>query len=119
MNLLKGQTVVLHEKIAQTGTDPFNRPTFTTQKVEVENVLITPTSDTDIVNEIQMYGKASVYTLSIPKGDTHNWEDSTIEIWDKDLEKWKKFKSFGTVIKYQEELVPLDWNGKVKVDLDE
>lgn len=113
MNLLKGQTVVLHEKIIQTGIDPFNRPTFTTQKVEVDNVLITPTSDTDIVNEIQMYGKASTYTLSIPKGDTHNWEDSVIEFWG------KKWKSFGTVVKYQEELVPLDWNGKVKVNLDE
>lgn len=54
-----------------------------------------------------------MYTLSIPKGDTHNWEDSVIEFWG------KKWKSFGTVIKYQEELVPLEWNGKVKVNLDD
>ena len=113
MNFLKGQTVLLHEKTIQAGFDPFNKPVFETREVEVDNVLITPTSDTDIVNEIQMYGKASVYTLSLPKGDTHNWEDSVIEFWG------KKWKSFGTVVKYQEELVPGQWNGKVKVNLDE
>lgn len=113
MNLLQGQTVILHEKTELIKTDPFGKPIYETEEIEVDNVLITPTSDEDIVNEIQMYGKASTYTLSIPKGDTHNWEDSVIEFWD------KKWKSFGTVVKYQEELVPLDWNGKVKVNLDE
>lgn len=112
MVLIRGQKVKLYEK-TQAEDDAFGAPTYTETAVEVDNVLISPTSDTNIINDIQMYGKASVYTLSIPKGDTHNWEDSTIEFFG------KKWKSFGAVVKYQEELVPLDWNGKVKVFLDE
>lgn len=108
MNLIKGQTVKLHIN-TEIGTDPFGAPTYEEEIVDVENVLISPTSDTDIVNEIQMYGKASVYTLSIPKGDDHKWADNTVEFFG---EKWR---TFGNVTMYQEELVPLAWNGKVKV----
>lgn len=112
MNLLRGQTVKLHTK-TQTGVDLFGAPIYDTEIVDVDNVLITPTSETDITNDIQMYGKASTYTLCIPKGDTHNWTNTTVEFWG------KKWRTFGTVTMYQEELVPLEWNAKVKVDLDE
>jgi hypothetical protein len=109
---ITGQTVKLHERTYD-GEDPFGAPLFTETIKDVENVLISPTSDEDIVSELQMYGKHSVYTLSIPKGDNNNWEDSVIEFFG------KTWRSFGPTRQYQEELVPLSWNKKVKVELYE
>lgn len=108
MVFLKGQTVKLHTKI-ESGTNPFGEKTYSEEVVDVENVIISPTSDADIVNEIQVYGKASIYTLSIPKGDSHNWEDTIVEFFG------AKWRTFGNVTMLQEELVPLQWNGKVRV----
>lgn len=112
MNLLRGQTVSLHNRI-EVGTDPFGSPMYDYVIEDVDNVLISPTSDTDIVNDIQMYGKASIYTLCIPKGDTHDWEDTIVEFFG------KEWITFGPVIEYQEELVPLQWNKKIKVRRNE
>lgn len=109
---IKGQTIRLHTK-EQIGEDGFGAPLFNDSVVEVENVLISPTTDEDIVSEMQMYGKHSVYTLSIPKGDTHNWDDTEVEFFG------KTWRTFTTSKMYQEELVPLSWNRKVKVELYE
>lgn len=109
---IKGQTVKLHTR-ELSGEDPFGAPTYTETIKEVDNVLISPTSDEDIVSELQMYGKHSVYTLSIPKGNTDEWEDSVVEFFG------KTWRSFGPIKQYQEELVPLSWNKKVKVELYE
>lgn len=112
VTIIKGQTVKLYEK-TKVDTDPFGAPIFNEEVVDVENVLITPTTAEDIVNEMQIYGKHSVYTLSIPKGDIHIWDNCVVEFWG------KKFIQFGPVTEYQEELVPLNWNKKVKVELYE
>lgn len=109
---IKGQTVKLHTR-ELSGMDPFGAPVYTETITDVDNVLISPTSDEDIVSEMQMYGKHSVYTLSIPKGDAHNWEDSVVEFFG------RTWRSFGPIVQYQEELVPLSWNKKVKVELYE
>lgn len=109
---IKGQTVRLHNK-TKVGEDDFGAPIYDDSIVEVENVLISPTTDEDIVSEMQMYGKHSVYTLSIPKGDTHNWDDTEVEFFG------KTWRTFTTSMMYQEELVPLSWNRKVKVELYE
>lgn len=112
VTVIKGQNVTLYEKI-QVNTDAFGMPIYDERTVDVQNVLIQPTTAEDIVNEMQIYGKHSVYTLCIPKGDTHTWEDCVVEFWG------KKYKQFGAVSQYQEELVPLDWNKKVQVELYE
>lgn len=112
LGMIKGQTVKLHIKTVA-GQDAFGMDEYIDTVVNVDNVLISPTASEDIVNEMQMYGKHSVYTLSIPKGDNHVWEDTQIEFFD------KVWKSFGPITEYQEELVPLDWNKKVKVELYE
>lgn len=112
MKLLSGQTVNLHIK-TEAGFDPFGAPVCVEDIVAVDNVIIAPTSENDLQNDIQMYGKASTYTLHIPKGDTHDWANTIVEFWG------KRWKTFGTVVMYQEELLPLEWNAKVKVDLDE
>lgn len=112
MNLIKGQTIKLIEK-TQTGLDPFGAPIYAENEIDVDNVLISPTSDTDVVTDMQMYGKASTYTLSIPKGDSHDWTDTKVKFFG------KTWHTFGNIVEYQEELVPLSWNKKIKVELYE
>ncbi len=109
MGWIKGTAVTLYEKV-QTGTDEFNAPIYEEQPVTVENVLITPEGDQDVINDMQLYGKHAEYELSIPKGDTHNWVDATVEFWG------HKFKTFGFNHGYIQENVPLSWNAKVKVE---
>ena len=112
MNLIKGKTIILYEKV-KVGEDVFNAPIYEEIVSDVDNVLISPTTNEDIVNEMQIYGKHSVYTLSIPKKDTHNWEDCEVLIFG------KRYKQFGAVTEYMEELTPLAWNKQVKVELYE
>lgn len=107
--MIHGITVRLYEK-TQTGTDAFNAPVYAEIPVDVKNVLIgEPTTD-DVVNSLQLYGKRIAYTLAIPKGDEHDWEDVTVEFFG------QKFRTYGGVVQGIEELVPLCWNKKVKVE---
>lgn len=107
--MLKGITVILHEK-TRIGTDDFNEPIYEEKLVEVENVLIAPENSEDIAEDLNLYGKKATYTLAIPKGDTHNWCDATVEFFE---EKWR---TFAFPIEGIEELLPLAWNKKVKVE---
>lgn len=107
--MIKGIPVVIHERV-QTGTDRFNAPVYEERETTVQNVLITPTSAEEIVSELQLYGKRSVYELSIPKGDTHEWEGRRISFFG------QTYQAFGPEREYIEELVPGPWNKKVKVE---
>lgn len=107
--MIKGITVTLYGRV-QSGTDPFNAPVYTETAEEVENVLVTPTASEEVVSEIQMYGKRSVYELCIPKGDEHDWENKKIQFFGQD------FQSFGPVTQHIDANVPLRWNKKVKVE---
>lgn len=109
MGKITGITVTLYER-KQTGVDGAHRPIYKETPVSVDNVLVYPTTSDDIVSTTDLEGKKAVYTLCIPKGDTHHWEDSTIEFWG------NKYKSFGFIQEYIDELVPLSWNKKVLVD---
>ena len=109
MGLIKGITIKLYEK-RQVGTDSFNRPIYEEFPIEVENVLVAPVSADDIVGQTNLSGRKAVYNLAIPKGDTHNWEDRTVEFFG------RKWKTFGPCLEGIEELIPLDWNKKVMVE---
>lgn len=106
---IKGITVTLYER-TQTGTNAFNAPIYKEIPVTVENVLVSPLSSDAILSELQLSGKHAVYELCIPKGDAHIWEGSTVEFFG---EKWHVFGYPDQLI---ENLVPLDWNKKVKVE---
>jgi hypothetical protein len=67
---IKGIPVKLSVR-TQTGIDDFNRPTYEVSQEVVENVLVGEPSAEDVVNELNLSGKRIVYTLAIPKGDTH------------------------------------------------
>lgn len=109
MTLLHGITVGLVEKV-ETGADPFGNPIYTESIVDVENVLVgNPTTD-DIVTSTNLYGKKAVYTLAIPKGDTHNWLDTEVVFFG------RKWRTFGFPTEGIEDLIPLDWNKKIMVE---
>ena len=109
---LKGITVILVDRV-KTGTDPFGHPVYEKKEITVNNVLVVPTSTEDIVNNLELEGKKAVYTLAIPKGDTHDWENKEIRFFG------QKFKSFGKSIQGIDELIPLEWNKKVQVEVYE
>lgn len=109
MAMIKGIPVILIEKI-QTGTDPFGAPIYDEQEIIVDNVLVAPASSDDIVNSQDLFGKKAVYTLAIPKGDSHNWKDTKVKFFD------QEWKTFGFPLEGIEENIPLDWNKKVMVE---
>lgn len=108
--MIKGITVTLYES-EPIGTDPFGAPVMPTSEngVQVENVLVSPVSSEDLVNDTALYGKRTVYELGIPKGDTHNWEEKRVDFFG------ERFQTVGEVVKGIEGMIPLEWNGKVKV----
>ena len=108
-SMIKGIPVVLYQP-TQTGVDAFNAPVYSDEHVTIDNVLVTPVSTEDILSGIQLYGKHAVYELCIPKGDSHDWEDKTVEFFG------QKWRTFGFPLKWIEENVPLDWNMKIKVE---
>jgi len=108
-SMIKGIEVVLHQKVVS-GTDAMNNPTYREEKVTVSNVLVYPVDESDIVSDHQMYGKKAVYELCIPKGDTHNWEDAKVEFFG------KTWQTYGFAKEYMEEMLPLDWNRKIRVE---
>ena len=107
--MIRGITILLYEK-RQTGTDAFHAPIYEETPIEVPNVLVGEPSAEDIVNEMQLYGKRIAYTLAIPKGDTHDWNDATVEFFG------QKWRTYGGVTQGIENLIPLCWNRKVKVE---
>ena len=106
--MIKGITVILYER-TQIGVDELNDPVYLESPVEVQNVLVTPSSSDEIVNSETLEGKQAIYNLCIPKGDMHSWENSRVTIWGED------FVTFGKVTQHIEENVPLSWNKKVQV----
>lgn len=111
MGYLKGITIKLINK-KSVGRDAFNREIFEETPEEVENVLVAPLSQdgNEILNELSLNGKKAKYLLGIPKGDTHTWEDRTVEFFG---ERWRTvgFSTIGI-----EDMIPLDWNRKVVVE---
>lgn len=109
MARLNGIPVTLYDRV-QTGADAFNAPIYTETAVIVKDVLPCPVSTRDITEGLQLYGKRAEYELCIPKGDTHTWEDRTVEFFG------QKWRTFGIVLEWLEDLTPGPWNRKVKVE---
>lgn len=106
---MKGVSVTLHVK-TQTGTDAFNNPVYTDSTTTVANVLIGQPTTEDITSSIELYGKKIEYMLGIPKGDTNNWEDTTVEFFG------NTYRTFGFTMQGIEENIPTPWHKKVRVE---
>ena len=107
--MIKGITVTLVDRV-KTGEDEMGGSTYDDVEIQVENVLVSPTEARDVINQVQLYGKKAVYTLGIPKGDTHNWEDREVKFFG------KTFRTFGPVVEGIESMVPTAWHKKVTVE---
>lgn len=110
--MLKGETVFLIEK-TEIGRDPFGKPIFEEKETPIEDVLIGSPSFDAAISANNLDGKRLAYTLGIPKGDTHNWQDTFVII------RGKRFKTFGFPLTQTAENVPGKWNTQVKVELYE
>lgn len=109
MAKIKGITVTLYNKTLDS-TDGFGDPVYTETAVNVDDVLVYPASSTEILETTNLYGKKAVYTLAIPKCDTHEWEDKRVSFFGKD------WHTFGIPTQGIEENIPLRWNTKVMVE---
>lgn len=106
---MKGITVILHEKV-RSGTDAFNRPIYTETDIAIENVLVAPLSDEEMLDTLNLTGRKATYQLGIPKTDTHEWEGKTVDFFG---ETWRVI---GKPTRGIDDLIPLSWNLKVKVE---
>ena len=106
--LIHGITVILHEKTL-TGKDVIGSPIYSVSRVAVEKVLVGQPVGDELISTNDLQGKKIEYMLGIPKGDTHEWEDSVVEIFG------KEFKTFGPVIQGIEDMIPLEWHKKIAV----
>lgn len=107
--MLQGITIQLIDK-TQTGTDGFGRPTYVEQAVNVDNVLIAPMSDEEILDTLNLTGRRAVYQLGIPKGDTHDWENKKVVFFG------AAWRVIGKPTVGIDAMIPLSWNKKVKVE---
>lgn len=109
MGHIQGITVLLSVD-KQAGKDSFGSPIYEQTQIPIDNVLVAPATTDDITTSTDLYGKKAVYTLGIPKGDSHNWENTEVVFFN------QRFKTFGKPLEGIEELIPLEWNKKVMVE---
>ena len=107
--MLKGIPVELTVRAAA-GTDAFNAPVYTDTVVRVENVITAPSTAEEVLDTMNLFGKRAIYTLHIPKGDTHVWEDTTVSFFG------QTFRTIGPATEYIQGMTPLNWNRKVLVE---
>lgn len=106
--MIKGTTIQIAVK-TQTGTDPFGAPIYEPGWEDVPDVLVGQPSTDDIKSSIDLFGKKIEYMLGIPKGDTHDWVDADVLIWD------QPFRTFGFPITGEQANIPLRWGQNVRV----
>lgn len=106
---MRGAPVLLHIKTLS-GYDSLNNPVYTDTTETVQNVLIGQPTTEEVTDAIQLYGKHIVFMLGIPKGDTHNWEDTEVEFFG------ETFRTFGFTIEGIEANIPTPWHKKVRVE---
>ena len=106
---MTGVSIVLYNK-TETGLDDFNHPIYSETAETIENVLIGEPSTQEIIDTLNLTGRKLAYTLAIPKGDTHIWEDRNVEFFG------EVFHTIGSPTQGIDHLIPLAWNKKVKVE---
>lgn len=92
------------------GVDEFNRVKYTETAELVSNVLVAPMSDTEVLDTLNLTGRKAVYQLGLPKGDLHEWENHRVSFFGED------WRVIGVPTEGIEEMIPLEWNKKVKVE---
>lgn len=107
---MRGIRVTLFDR-TQTGADDLNAPIYEETPVDVDNVLVAPLSTDEVLQTYTLTGRKAVYQMGIPKGDTHEWTaGKRVRFFNED------WRIIGLPEEGIEELIPLSWNKKVKVE---
>lgn len=109
MGKIHGTPITLIDKQV-VSVDPFGTPVVKDVEILVDNVLVSPSSTDDVTNQLSLTGKKAIYTLAIPKGDMHDWENKEVIFFG------QKWRTVGMPLEGIESMIPLDWNKKVMVE---
>lgn len=107
--MIKGIPVTLYE-VVQKGVDAFNHPIYDEVPTVIQNVLVAPMNDEEILDTLNLTGKRARYRLGLPKGDTHDWENRRVSFFGED------WRVIGKPTEGIEANIPLQWNKKVQVE---
>lgn len=112
--MIKGITIKLKVRTAS-GTDAFNHTIYNDEWVDVDDVLVGEPTSEEATDTVNLYGKRLIYMLAIPKGDTHNWEDTEVIL---PAPFAGTYKTIGKPTAGIEANIPLKWNMKVRLELN-
>ena len=109
--MIQGISVTLTER-TQTGVNEINEPVYEETEVTVDNVLVGQPKTDEIDDALKLYGKTLAYTLCLPKGDSHNWENAKVTFYG------RTFRTFGLPMTLIEENIPaaIPWNTRIRVE---
>lgn len=107
--MIKGIEVILYAEIV-VGYDEFGNEITEKTPQKVQDVLVSPASAQEILDNNELYGRKAVYTLAIPKDDMHDWENKEVEFFG------HRWRTFGIPVEGITSLIPLRWNKKVTVE---
>lgn len=110
--MIQGIKIKLLQKTIS-GYDWSNQPEYTTEWVEVDDVLVGEPSTDDVTSTLELYGKKVNYLLAIPKGDSHDWENTQVEL---PAPFSGIYNTIGAPTAGIESNIPLRWNKKVKIE---
>lgn len=102
-------TVTLINEV-QTGTDAIGNPIYEEVETEVSDVLVAPSTVDEVTSSTEMFGKKAIYTIAIPKGDQHNWENQLVRFFG------HTWRVFGYPMEGIEANIPLRWHRKWMVE---
>ena len=109
MGKIHGIPIILIDKQV-VSTDPFGSPVVKDVEITIDNVIVAPATTEDVTNQLSLTGKKISYTIGIPKGDMHDWEEKEVRFFG------KRWKTVGIPLEGIEDLIPLEWNKKVMVE---
>lgn len=109
MGKIHGIPITLIDKQV-VSVDPFGSPVVKDVEITIENVIVAPATTEDVTNQMSLTGKKISYTLGIPKGDMHDWENKEVRFFG------KRWRTVGIPLEGIESMMPLEWNKKVMVE---
>ena len=106
---LTGITIKVYVK-TQTGVDPFGHPVYEETPEEIDNVLVYPASEAEILDVLNLTGHRIIYQLGLPKGDAHDWTNVRVDFLG------RSFRTVGDVREGIEANIPMQWHRIVRVE---
>lgn len=110
--MIKGIPVRLAVKTPD-GVNEFGEELFSTEFITVDDVLVGEPSSEDSPEVTHLDGSHVSYTLAIPKGDCHKWEDTEVVLPSPFC---GKYRTVGEPTAGIEANIPLRWNRKVRIE---